>query len=189
MNAITKNLKSDLLSSNTSSNHKDSYINYKNEQTKSDNKYKKELCYNFIKRGNCKYNFRCRFAHGIDDLITEKDKTIQLSENKKISIDDTTLSVLDTKVKIENNINDLKNPEYLNDLKLISDTLRLKKPYKRLSVFKSLTTESTKDNSFENSFTSQSMHSPSLSLEIERTDKTKGKSKLSLLLDSKESRK
>jgi len=188
MNAITKNQKSDLLSLNTSSHHKDSYNNYKNEQAKCDIKYKKELCYNFIKRGNCKYNFRCRFAHGIDDLITEKDKNINLSENKKNSFDNQTFSLLDSKVITENKMN-LKEPKYLNDLKAISNTLKLRKPYQRLSVFKSITTDSTNDNSFENSFTSLSMHSPSLSLEIEKTEKPKGKSKLSLLLDSKESMK
>lgn len=37
-----------------------------------DNKYKTELCNNFMATGYCKYESRCRFAHGKHELVIKK---------------------------------------------------------------------------------------------------------------------
>ena len=48
------------------------YINYKLKEKASDQKYKSELCNNFILKGSCGYGSKCRFAHGIEDLSKNK---------------------------------------------------------------------------------------------------------------------
>ena len=72
------------------------YQIYKCQQALLDTKYKTELCKSFISEGFCRYQLKCRFAHGIHDLInksresskkvsTEKEKNDQESifENEK----------------------------------------------------------------------------------------------------------
>ena len=39
------------------------------EENKFDPKYKTELCKKFQNTGKCPYGFKCRFAHGIEELI------------------------------------------------------------------------------------------------------------------------
>lgn len=51
------------------------YNMYKIQQALADPKYKKELCSNFITNGSCKYNYKCRFAHGINDLMGTLSKS------------------------------------------------------------------------------------------------------------------
>ena len=41
-----------------------------NEQ-KRDPKYKTELCKTFRETGKCPYGFKCRFAHGKDELVSK----------------------------------------------------------------------------------------------------------------------
>ena len=41
------------------------------EENKFDPKYKTELCKKFQNTGHCPYGFKCRFAHGKDELITK----------------------------------------------------------------------------------------------------------------------
>ena len=41
------------------------------EENKFDPKYKTELCKKFQSTGYCPYGFKCRFAHGKDELITK----------------------------------------------------------------------------------------------------------------------
>jgi hypothetical protein len=48
------------------------YLRYKTQQAIQDQKYKTELCKSFITDGSCKYGMRCRFAHGLQDLLSKK---------------------------------------------------------------------------------------------------------------------
>ena len=40
-------------------------------QNKFDSKYKTELCQKFQNTGHCPYGYKCRFAHGKQELITK----------------------------------------------------------------------------------------------------------------------
>ena len=52
--------------------NKKSFIkNIIEEENKFDPKYKTELCKKFQNTGHCPYGFKCRFAHGKDELITK----------------------------------------------------------------------------------------------------------------------
>ena len=62
------------------------YNQYKLQQSHSDPKYKKELCSNFINNGTCKYNYKCRFAHGISDLMVGNEGHV-----REIAIGNTSL--------------------------------------------------------------------------------------------------
>ena len=58
--------------------------NYKRiieEEHKKDPKYKTELCQKFMESGNCPYGFKCRFAHGKNELIS---KNIGINYKKKL---------------------------------------------------------------------------------------------------------
>ena len=50
------------------------YLMYKVQQALKDPKYKTELCKSYISQGFCKYDKKCRFAHGLDDLMTNLKK-------------------------------------------------------------------------------------------------------------------
>ena len=50
-----------------------------NEQKK-DPKYKTELCKTFSEKGKCPYGYKCRFAHGKEEL---NSKNLNLNYKKK----------------------------------------------------------------------------------------------------------
>lgn len=52
------------------------YPQYRIKEALTDPRYKIKLCNNFLKRGTCKYNLLCRFAHGAEDLIALQVGTI-----------------------------------------------------------------------------------------------------------------
>ena len=57
--------------------------NYKRiieEEHKKDPKYKTELCQKFMESGNCPYGFKCRFAHGKNEL---NSKIFNINYKKK----------------------------------------------------------------------------------------------------------
>ena len=57
--------------------------NYKKiieEEYKKDPKYKTELCQKFMETGNCPYGFKCRFAHGKNEL---NSKILNINYKKK----------------------------------------------------------------------------------------------------------
>lgn len=56
------------------------YQMYRYQQALLDPKYKTELCKSFISEGFCRYRYKCRFAHGLQDLIS-KNKPRNNSEN------------------------------------------------------------------------------------------------------------
>ena len=41
------------------------------EENKFDNKYKTELCTKFQSTGKCPYGYKCRFAHGKEELLSK----------------------------------------------------------------------------------------------------------------------
>lgn len=140
----------------------DSYILYKQLQSNQDEKYKRELCYNFINKGVCKYNFKCRFAHGIDDLISK-------FQSNKSSFDQKTME------------------QYQSE---IISLLKISKVPKRLKVFMMITSgnersSSTKDNSFEyNSNGEDGVSEKKISKQKEEEKvNVNGKSKLRMLFD------
>lgn len=63
-----------------------SYLMYRNQQSFMDPKYKTELCKTFITEGFCKYNLRCRFAHGLMDLIPKKKQIKSSAECPSFSL-------------------------------------------------------------------------------------------------------
>ena len=133
----------------------ESYIVYKQVQASQDEKYKRELCYNFINKGCCKYNFKCRFAHGIEDLISK-------FQSNKSSFD-------------HKSTDQLKNE--------IMSQLKIKKAPKRLKVFMMITSgnekNSTKDNSFEENTLIETTSKRKENVTVNMT----GKSRLRLLFD------
>ena len=139
----------------------DSYILYKQIQSSQDEKYKRELCYNFINKGVCKYNFKCRFAHGIDDLISK-------FQSKMSSFDLKTME------------------QYQSE---IMSLLKISKVPKRLKVFMMITNgneiSSTKDNSFEeNNHGEDGVCERKISKQKEEEKiNVTGKSKLRMLFD------
>lgn len=42
---------------------------YIEEQKRIDPKYKTELCNTFSELGRCNYGFKCRYAHGVEELV------------------------------------------------------------------------------------------------------------------------
>lgn len=56
------------------------YEEFKNKETLIDPRYKTELCKSFINFSKCKYGYRCRFAHGLNDLISKKRKVKSSAE-------------------------------------------------------------------------------------------------------------
>jgi hypothetical protein len=57
--------------------------NYKKiieEEYKKDPRYKTELCQKFMETGNCPYGFKCRFAHGKNEL---NSKILNINYKKK----------------------------------------------------------------------------------------------------------
>lgn len=69
------------------------YQIHKAQQAMIDPKYKTELCKSFIAKGMCRYKYKCRFAHGVSDLM------------KKINDNVTNKGNLNNKVKIMNSQN------------------------------------------------------------------------------------
>lgn len=49
------------------------YNAHKAEQALVDSKYKREFCKNFADSRKCTFDFRCRFAHGLSDLVNFKN--------------------------------------------------------------------------------------------------------------------
>lgn len=52
------------------------------KEVKEQVKYKTELCKNWIEKGKCSYSIRCRFAHGPQELIQNKEVQ-KLQKNAK----------------------------------------------------------------------------------------------------------
>lgn len=50
----------------------ENYLIFRKNQSMIDPKYKTELCSKFISEGHCSYFSKCRFAHGISDLIAKQ---------------------------------------------------------------------------------------------------------------------
>lgn len=62
------------------------YCFYKQQQALVDPKYKTELCKTYISTKNCRYGLRCRFAHGIQDLMSNSNALKNKKENSEQSI-------------------------------------------------------------------------------------------------------
>lgn len=91
------------------------YQIYKCQQALLDPKYKTELCKSFISEGFCRYNFKCRFAHGIQDLNSKSrdnsqrgstDKEKIEKEPTEIDKDDTFYSSASISVELNRSINE-----------------------------------------------------------------------------------
>ena len=112
-----------------------------NEQKK-DPKYKTELCKTFRETGKCPYGFKCRFAHGKDELVS---KILNSNYKKK---DCKTFSEIGfcpygSRCSFrhdERKINDIHLPFYY-----INTFIYCKPLNKRLSVFENITSD-VKDN-------------------------------------------
>lgn len=63
-----------------STNIESKYEEYKNKEITIDSRYKTELCKNFICYNKCKYGYRCRFAHGLKDLVLKEKKVKSQAE-------------------------------------------------------------------------------------------------------------
>lgn len=168
-----------------------SYNMYKIQQACSDPKYKKELCSNFISNGNCKYSYKCRFAHGINDLMLSPSKSKTKPENNEKQLHQLCSSFFNSGFCLQGKnctFSHRKNSQESS----FNMTLRMTQFYKRLDVFKCLTTDgqSTIDNSRENSFVSSTDNTINLKEEerkksIDSTNQAseKKKSKLSMLFE------
>ncbi len=67
-----------------------------------DPKYKTELCKSFIAKGMCRYKYKCRFAHGINDLMKKPNDNFIMNVKSKIESKNLSNCEKD-KFKIENN--------------------------------------------------------------------------------------
>ena len=45
-------------------------------------KLKNELCVNYLKYGTCRYNIKCQFAHGTEELRQNKNVNIKYKTKK-----------------------------------------------------------------------------------------------------------
>ena len=116
-------------------------IYIENEQKK-DPKYKTELCKTFTETGKCPYGYKCRFAHGKEELLS---KLINSNYKKK---DCKTFSEIGfcpygSRCSFrhdERKINDIHLPFYY-----INTFIYCKPLNKRLSVFENITSD-VKDN-------------------------------------------
>lgn len=52
------------------------YQIHKAQQAMIDPKYKTELCKSFIAKGMCRYKYKCRFAHGVSDLMKKGNDNV-----------------------------------------------------------------------------------------------------------------
>ena len=61
------------------------YETYKQKEALKDKNYKREVCNNYIQQGFCTYGIKCRFAHGLCDLIvTQTQVTSNLSNSNNL---------------------------------------------------------------------------------------------------------
>lgn len=79
------------------------YQIHRAQQAMIDPKYKTELCKSFIAKGMCRYKYKCRFAHGINDLMKKPNDKVIMKVNSKIENKNISNCEKD-KSKIENNI-------------------------------------------------------------------------------------
>lgn len=109
------------------------YQIYKCQQSLLDQKYKTELCKSFISEGFCRYQLKCRFAHGIHDLInktkesskkgsSEKERNDQESTSMELEKDETCCS---TSVSNSVELNKSLNEEARNTSELCKSTLTI----------------------------------------------------------------
>lgn len=109
------------------------YQIYKCQQALLDQKYKTELCKSFISEGFCRYQLKCRFAHGIHDLInksresskkgsSEKERNEQESTSIEIEKDETCCS---TSVSNSIELNKSLNDDARNTSELCKSTLTI----------------------------------------------------------------
>ena len=61
----------DLLSTIVELNKNYSLLKLIEEENKFDPKYKTELCKKFQSTGQCPYGYKCRFAHGKEELVSK----------------------------------------------------------------------------------------------------------------------
>lgn len=52
------------------------YKIYRFQQALLDPKYKTELCKSFISEGFCRYRYKCRFGHGLQDLMSKNNNKL-----------------------------------------------------------------------------------------------------------------
>lgn len=63
---------SPILFSNNYRNFSENSDSFLKKENKTDSKYKTELCKTYSEKGFCPYGFKCRFAHGKNELIQKK---------------------------------------------------------------------------------------------------------------------
>ena len=112
------------------------YQIYKCQQALIDQKYKTELCKSFISEGFCRYQFKCRFAHGIHDLInktkdnnststrSDKERNEQEFVSMEIERDETCCSTSVTN-SVDAELNKSLNEEARNTSELCKSTLNI----------------------------------------------------------------
>ena len=117
--------------------------NFIESEKKKDPKYKTELCKTFSETGKCPYGFKCRFAHGKEELLS---KIINSNYKKK---DCKTFSEIGfcpygSRCSFrhdERTINDIHLPFYY-----INTFIYCKPLNRRLSVFENITCDYYRDN-------------------------------------------
>ena len=117
--------------------------NFIESEKKKDPKYKTELCKTFTETGKCPYGYKCRFAHGKEELLS---KLINSNYKKK---DCKTFSEIGfcpygSRCSFrhdERTINDIHLPFYY-----INTFIYCKPLNRRLSVFENITCDYYRDN-------------------------------------------
>lgn len=77
------------------------YETYKQKEALKDKNYKREVCNNYIQQGFCPYGIKCRFAHGLCDLIVTHTQVTsnELNTNNLIEIVQLNLSKWERKYR------------------------------------------------------------------------------------------
>lgn len=93
------------------------YYAYRKQQSVSDPKYKTELCKTYISEGFCKYKNKCRFAHGVKDLIKYDKVNDDDDENQEKGTESTQKLSFDS----SNSMETLETTHEIHDIHDIHD--------------------------------------------------------------------
>lgn len=115
------------------------YQAYRTQQAAIDPKYKSELCKKFITEGRCNYFFKCRFAHGVSDLLVKSRDVKSKAECPSFS----KVGFCKYGTKCELTHSNKKDSTRFQDNITLTDLLHFTKKEGRLQVFNEIHKESS----------------------------------------------
>lgn len=128
------------------------------EEKKKDPKYKTELCKSWIEKGYCVYGFKCRFAHGEEELVAKTTTVTNYKKKPCKSFFERGFCPYGSRCNYkheERKISDIKMPYYFINLFMKNKIV----PGKRLKVFQDITNEHKKKKTKEKESSSGSTSS------------------------------